>query len=149
MHYHMSVARCFGVGTAAAAARSDRISWNAPGDQVQGCVAARYPWSSSLEWWLRYALRVRSAAVAGARRPRNSELASALGWASAKVEIRHRPKVDYTQFRLIFPAHTLLRHRFAFRPPPLSDTARTSLPGAYGSNFSSPPLLQILFSDDV
>jgi len=146
MHYHMSVARCFGVGTAA---RSDRISWNAPGDQVQGCVAARYPWSSSLEWWLRYALRVRSAAVASARRPRNSELASALGWASAKVEIRHRPKVDYTQFRLIFPAHTLLRHRFAFRPPPLSDTARTSLPGAYGSNFSSPPLLQILFSDDV
>lgn len=114
----MSVARYFSVGTAA---RSDRISWNAPGDQVQGCVAARYRRSSSLEWWWRL--------VASARRRRNSELAAALGWASAKrVKLKYDtdPKVEYTQFRFIFPAHTL-RHRFAFPDHRLlsSDTTRT------------------------
>lgn len=113
----MSVARYFSVGTTA---RSDRISWNAPGDQVQGCVAARYRRSSSLEWWW---------LVASARRRRNSELAAALGWASAKrVKLKYDtdPKVDYTQFDS-FLQRTLLRHRFAFPDHHLltPDTTRT------------------------
>jgi len=65
-----SVARYFGVGTAA---RSDRISWYSlarrPGSRL--CRRAR------LEWWLvRGASRARSVTVARARRRRNSELAA-------------------------------------------------------------------------
>lgn len=150
-----SVARYFGVGTAA---RSDRISWYSrarrPGSRL--CRRAR------LEWW--YARR-ESRAV-GHRRPRTPTEEfrtgrAALGWASAKrVKLKHDTEsrrlhtiiiiiiIIFRRHFFIFPsAHTLL-HRFAFplrRHRTYYFRAKTAAMDDFYFRHSPPPLDEFYF----